>query len=403
MKIRTVAAAILFVFNPLVGGVASFINICRKDVSNGDIIIIAMFFFLLGYSTPPVYDLYRHYNDFNNIVDLNTFLNLIQRKFDLTLYLTEFIIRELGLHFAVIPGLYLFISYIIIFSLYKYYVYRIPKQNAITYFLLTLSVLLSVPVFTIALGLRFGFGCFLALYAIFQIYEKNNIRGYIFLLLAVVSHYAFLLTIIAIICVKLLNLNRLQFLILIVIAISCSYIVSDVILVLPLPELFKSRLLAYLTGYWATEFLNTYSIWYRVSLFLTYWMIYPGILYVILSKDTFRKDKLTKLTVFSIVLLLFFYNYEVIFSRYALFVNLLILFQFVKFYSLDILKSIFLIVMVLFSAITFICGNIYANRTVIELNNMIDVLYLPPLVTIIERSSYKSEVLNKIDAEGRFL
>lgn len=172
---------------------------------------------------------------------------------------------------------------------------------------------------------------------------------------------------------------------------------------LPLPELFKSRLLAYLTGYWATEFLNTYSIWYRVSLFLTYWMIYPGILYVILSKDTFRKDKLTKLTVFSIVLLLFFYNYEVIFSRYALFVNLLILFQFVKFYSLDILKSIFLIVMVLFSAITFICGNIYANRTVIELNNMIDVLYLPPLVTIIERSSYKSEVLNKIDAEGRFL
>lgn len=59
--------------------------------------------------------------------------------------------------------------------------------------------------------------------------------------------------------------------------------------------------------------------------------------------------------------------------------------------------------MVLFSAITFICGNIYANRTVIELNNMIDVLYLPPLVTIIERSSYKSEVLNKIDAEGRFL
>lgn len=403
MKIRTIIATILFMLNPLIGGISAFINICRKDISSGDILVISAFFLLLGYSTPPVYDLYRHYADFNGIVDLDAFLNLIQTKFDLSLYSIEYVIRTLDLPFAVIPGMYLFFSFLIILNIYKHYVCRIPEQNATTYFLLSSFVLLSVPVFTIVLGLRFGFGCFLALYAIFQIYEKKNIKGYFFLLLAIVSHYAFLLTLIAIFCVKIFRLSRVQFFILMIIAVSCSYIISDIILLLPLPELFKTRLLAYLTGYWASEFLDTYSVWYKISLVLTYWIVYPGILYMACSKDSKNKDKLTQLTLFSIILLLFFCKYEVIFSRYALFVNLLILIQFIKFYTANNLKNTFLIVMIFFNVITFTLGNVYANRTVIELNKMTNILYIPPLITIIERSTYGSDVLNKIDEEGRFL
>ncbi|WP_370640073.1 EpsG family protein [Buttiauxella sp. S04-F03] len=403
MTKRSILSCLAFFFIPILGFASSFINICRRDVSKTDIFIISSFFFIIGYSVPPVYDLARHYSDFDSMVDFNSFYTLIEYKFDFILYTTEYVTKTLGLHFGIVPGAYSFISYYIILSIYRFYTLKSQKMTSSTYFLLSLLVLSTVPLFTIILGLRFGFGIFIALYASFLIFEKRNKIGYLFLILAMICHFAFLLLAIAFILSKLVRVSKSLFIVLIIVAISTSYLISNLINIMPVPELLKGRLLAYLTGYWATEFLDTYSLWYRVSLILTYWMIYPGVLYLFLINKNSYKDSYMQFTIWNILILFLFCNYEVIFSRYAMFVNCMIILQFIKHYSSSCFKNTFLLIFTFVGLITFAFGNIYANRTVISLNNMTNILYLPPVITIFERTQYDRKILSQIDEQGRFL
>lgn len=277
----------LFLLCPLLSFMYSVKGMLRKEPLS--LTMLSIFMGLCSFLWVPTGDLYRHnieYFDFVNFSSDDLFQYMLLRP-DFLLYLVSFLFAKLHIPFELVRFVLVFISYKIVFAIYKDVVKQSPIYSRYHKSII-LIFFLSVQFFTISQGLRFGFAAYIMVWGIFLLLVNNRKKGFVFIVLANFIHYSFLLPTILLLIILLgfkvgkwvtLFLGSLFGVILNLLTIE------GVIDFLPMPEMLKQLALAYTTGYWGGEFLDNYSFKYLLSRHLAIMPIYFLFCLIILKKE----------------------------------------------------------------------------------------------------------------------
>ena len=130
-------------------------------------------------------------------------------------------------------------------------------------------------------------------------------------------HFSFWVLILVILSQKLFKFkfNRLFLFLFIFLSVFFSnYIVSFIISILPIDESLKFHLENYTTGFFALEEFKTKSFLFKVSRFLSYFLIYPALFFVLIKKKNMSNYSIF---ILMIIVLSLSFNLNSIYGRYA--------------------------------------------------------------------------------------
>lgn len=390
---------------PILGVITSIVGLTKAGSNKSNYFIISLFFFILFITIPPVSDLFRHYVTFVNADYSRGLINILQDKFDIILPLSIYFIHIMDLSFYLLPGFYVAVSIYLILST----VGNVIKSADITitqsaYITLHVISICLVPVFIIALGLRFGLACFIAIYAcsLFAI-KKISARKFIVLsTIAVLTHFSVTTIIISTILSKFITFKKHTTVLLTIIAFFSSGIV--------LPFLVSNITWMGLNKYADVYLSGIYSSSENKNLngLINYYMQYtPFIIFSLYFIKTRRKpdNKLYSLCSTSIIILALTSVAPVAAGRFVLPTTYFLFFYYIQ--NINAVKklslgNIFLFFTLVYCILYFLFENIYIQRRPIALGQMWSALYTPPAVNIInldDKFDSSLKQINKINGE----
>jgi hypothetical protein len=175
---------------------------------------------------------------------------------------------------------------------------------------------------------------------------------------------------------KKINFNRFH----IILFLSVGFILSTNLIViliniLPIDEAFKIHLENYTTGHFALEEYKLKSFLFKVSRFLSYFVVYPAIIFVFC-----RKREISHYTMFILmtILLALTYSMNTVYSRYAFISVFLFIIPFFIYYN-KLYKNMFLLVFVC-SFVTYV-ASIQTVKRELKYGMQNKILYTPfPLI-----------------------
>lgn len=206
LSLKKIYAILLFAISPLLG-LFFLLNRIKNNHLNLLYILIALFTSLMLLKSPPIDDLYRYLQLFDQsgsysilgIQDISSYTayNFLSKVYNF-----------FGIPFFYIPFFYVFIS--IYFYLKSADV--VFKKNiwSLKYYLLVLlGMLVIVDPILASLGLRFSAASALFSYgALLILIEKNNKKGFLFLFISILFHMSILYLIIFLLISLFVNINK---------------------------------------------------------------------------------------------------------------------------------------------------------------------------------------------------
>lgn len=280
---------------------------------------LAVFMGLLAFLWTPSGDLSRIQQDFDLIKRIE-FLDLFNMiSLDYVYNTILFVFGRLNLDFAHVRFVICIISYLLFFKIIE----KITSNNSyisstkLNSFLVFLTLFFLLRFTGFLTGVRFTFAFSVFLYGFFNIFYDTNKKGWYFMLAGALIHFSFWLLILVILSQKLFKFkfNRLFLFLFIVLSVFFSdYIVSFIISILPIDESLKFHLENYTTGFFALEEFKTKSFLFKVSRFLSYFLIYPALFFVLIKKKNMSNYSIF---ILMIIVLSLSFNLNSIFGRYA--------------------------------------------------------------------------------------
>ena len=266
---------------------------------------------------PPMYDSYRHYMDFFNLQE-GVYYNLTnEAKFDFLLLSLDKIIDRLGLYFEIVKLITVWISYEIIFWIYRDIIKRNPylKEN---HFIVFLLLFLAFPFIDLTLGMRQLQGTCLFVLGIYLLFYKNK-WGYVFTILACCMHFSFLIYILPFIIfinrgVR-VSKKKVFFMLGLIIIFLNPIVINKIIAMLPLPTPLYVIIDGYLNGKYSEARLENRNLNY---LFFFWFTQIPLFIYMYCSLRLSNK-KFTSLSRLSLIILVLDYCISfILFGRFII-------------------------------------------------------------------------------------
>lgn len=399
-----IATLFVFAFSPLCGLIIATRKVCYNLKY---LYIIAGTISLFGAFLPPTSDAYRYRYQF---LSTNSFTLELGRLFmsnsekDFLFPLLSFISGKLGITFEVYKLVTIFICY----ALYCWMFCDIVRKNPRTYsnkYLLSLSIatmFLSVRLFTLVSGIRFGFASTIIIVAIYLISQNQKWKGAILFLVAVSMHFSMLMLVpICILGFLLRNTKINPFLIVLflltLIAFSSTAIGSLLTTLFPENELIGSKVDGYIEGKWGTNaMMGSFSIG---GLVFTLIRILPVIPMLIYALDFNRSSFLRWTGLILCMLLSICFSSFTLLLRYSniaiavLFIWLLFTADYQRMLKKRLIVS-FWIFLIVFSSY------VYTQRKVLTNTYLEYAVVLSPAFLLIEHTYSNSWIYKHIDSDG---
>ena len=188
---------LLFVFNPFIAMPFVLREIYyRKKYAQ---ILLSIFMGCISMFYYPYGDSYRYmeqlhlfrYLSFDEVFDFNSVM--IIRSFNLVNMLM-WIGARAGLTLELFRAILVFISFLLMYSVYNDIDGKDNSQNLYRRFIFFLIFTLSIPLYYITYGFRTGFGTCLFAYGLYHLMSsKQKIKGIVFIALAAFTHFYFIL------------------------------------------------------------------------------------------------------------------------------------------------------------------------------------------------------------------
>lgn len=296
-KKKDLTPAFLFILSPILS-LPLLLKACY-DNSKIAYVLLSIFFGLCGMLIlPPKGDGYRHFVEFLYIQSLTweEFCIYIQEsiKFDFIIQFLKFVVAHIGLGFGYVKFLVVFISYILYFDLYDSFCVKnqlTSRQSRYCFFV----ILLSVPCFSIANGLRFGFATVLLSYVLCRWYILNRQEYWTYLLLVISCfvHFASLMLVIVLFLNRIMpnRMGKTCFCLLMIILYFLSENINLLIGMIPLSSALKSYILEYTEGVWKDgSALSGFNIFFWLPIVFNEYLSKVIILYFILKYIPYDKN-----------------------------------------------------------------------------------------------------------------
>ncbi|SHF71086.1 EpsG family protein [Bacteroides faecichinchillae] len=196
---------VLFFISPLLSFplIVYYIYLQRKYAYT----FLALFLGFIALLYAPTHDLFRHNLLYYDYVGEAT-TGIVFRQ-DVLLYTLTAWFAKWNINFEIIRFLFVFLSYQMYFSLF----YSIQRKNSYLNnnkkisFLLFLLLLFSIRFFVICCGLRQGLATAFAVFGVYKLLIENRKVGYVFLLLAPLTHLSLIIAFVGVLIIKYINIS----------------------------------------------------------------------------------------------------------------------------------------------------------------------------------------------------
>lgn len=263
---KNAAVFFLFLVYPLTTFPISLYWISRKEKKG--FILLSLLLSLLTVVLPPYGDLYRYYLDFNQYVDTPFHRFVEEVRIDFIFYLYEWGFARLGLNFEWIRMSLAFVMFNLLFGIF----FEMTRDicGGKKYFLLFISYLAVCNWITFTNGFRSVYANTLMFYGIYKLLVTRRKVGYAWMFVSVFIHISmllpFMLVLVSNVIKVKLSFKHIAFMILALLPLANADLVSFFTILDGIPFL-TGRLMSYVDGYWATEFLSDKSL---KGLFVSY-------------------------------------------------------------------------------------------------------------------------------------
>lgn len=185
---------ILFLLFPIYSLLLSIRNIGYNRVS---LYMIGMFFSLFGAFLPPATDAYRYRQDYYEATSFS--FNFLSDKGKDCLYpLLSYIFNSMGFSFESYRFVLLLFCYIIYIWLFFDVVSCKKSISNKMYVLLAFSFILSIRIFTLSYGIRFGVASIWIVFSLYLLSTRRCFGGVLFAILSVLMHFSMLIMVVLI-------------------------------------------------------------------------------------------------------------------------------------------------------------------------------------------------------------
>lgn len=311
----------LFLVYPLITFPVSLYWISRKKKKG--FFLLSLLLSLLTVVLPPYGDLYRYYLDFSQYITTPFHQFVEDVKIDFIFYLYEWMFARSGLNFEWVRMSLALVMYNLLFRIF----FEMTKNinGGKKYLLLFVSYLAVCNWISFTNGFRSVYANTLIFYGIYKLLVEKKKSGYVYMLISIFIHISmllpFMLVLVSNVIKVKLNLKHIVFMLLAFIPLYSVDLVSLIIMLENVPFL-TGRLIAYIDGYWSTDFLADKSL---KGLFVTYsyiiLVLFPYFfLFIKVSRTATRLSVLISwLFIFMLPLL----SFQTIVMRYTFFIAIL--------------------------------------------------------------------------------
>lgn len=382
IKNRIIAFFALF-FIPVLGFFISTLSLDRRNNNNYNYIIISAFFFVVFCSVPAFSDLFRHYQEYEFISESASITDILVGHFDIILPLSLYFIKILGIPFYFIPALYVSISIYLVLKTTQFIisVSKCSITNNAFIAIHIISILLA-PFFVIALGLRFGLACFIALYSC-SLFSLGGMKNSLFIMLAALSILTHFFAV-AIIAPAVLNRffvinKRTAVIIAIIVFIFSGFLLKTIVSNITFLN-FNSYADVYLSGVFGD--LENKNVNGLVNYYLQFTPVFL-FLYKYLKLKANERSGIASLSGWALITLAASSAAPIAVGRYALPVTYFLFFSYIYHSSFSIrLRDIYLTIALTYVSLFSFFENGYIQRRPIILGTMWQALYEPPLIRV---------------------
>ena len=395
---NTIIIIVLFILYPIVSLPLVFSEIYKGKRYAYSLLAIFIGYFAFLY--PPAGDLYRYREDYILYYreSFSTFLTYLTFKLDFLFSFLLYFLGKLDVPCDFSRFIYTWIASDCLFQIFydKTKTLRISSPNKV--FLLFIIYWLYVNF--IVLMYRYGFSSALFATGYYYLYYKNQkITAIVFISLAVLNHFSYIIFALCIIVQKLFAYygNKWISIVGILWALFFSFdFLTPIIEAVPLPDYIKSHLLAYTNGFWAQEFLadqsfkNIILTWLNKLRLISLFVIY--VLY-------FKKSPISGFLTMGTVMLMFASISGTISTRF----EIALLLPFLLFFfdlvmenqlkNFKFVRKVFIVI-----GLLFIFASVWSHRREYSISYEYKLLF--PTAVILPTTYSQSWVDNHIDNKG---
>lgn len=345
----------LFLIYPLITFPISLYWISRKKRKG--FILLSLLLSLLTVVLPPYGDLYRYYLEFNQYISTPFHRFVEDVKIDFIFYLYEWMFAQGSLNFEWVRMSLAFVMYNLLFSVFFEMTKNINSGKK--YLLLFMSYLAVCNWMTFTNGFRSVYANTLIFYGIYKLLVEKKKSGYVYMLISIFVHismlFPFMLVLISNVIKVKIGFKHTVFMLLAFIPLFNVDLVSLIMMLEKIPFL-TGRLIAYLDGYWAADFLADRSL---KGLFVSFSYIILVLLpfFFLFIKVSQTATRLSALNSWLFIFMFPLLSFQTIVMRYTFFIAILS-FIYLLIYNPKVLfgKS------VLFLCICYLILNFYSVR-----------------------------------------
>ncbi|MEW7279394.1 EpsG family protein [Aquimarina sp. 2201CG1-2-11] len=273
VKSESFINGILFLFSPLIALPSIFIGVYNRN--RFSFILLLIFASLITYQLVPseTKDLYQFYRFYRDVKDIRfgELLELLkyQKKPDFVVYFGVYFFAKLGISGQLFFSTCTFITLYLIYKVYEKLNKNLKVPN-VYYFIGIISIFISIEFLGLYSGIRNLLAVAIAGYGFyFGIFEDRKLKGFLLLVLAVLTHFGTLLffpiylfgVVYKIKWKSILTIYLMSFVFLFFTKKYLYYIAIG----LPLPESFEYKIKGYLKGMDIIEKGNAKSVMALVS------------------------------------------------------------------------------------------------------------------------------------------
>lgn len=355
---------------------------------------------LVGILYPPVGDFHQYTmkSFVYNSMTWSSFLTMTTYNLDFLLYITGYVLNQINIPFDFTRFLYNFIAHLLLCYIYydlrKHNEVLNVRSNAIK------SLLVFVGFSLVSNLFRFGFSTQLFMCGSYLISFRNKTKGWLFVTLAVLNHFSFILFASALLVFKIFKITFSRNFI-IIIGLSAMILSGDIFMgifqQLPLPSNIIEHYSYYLDGYYASEWKEELTWREQIADLITSCIkyIFIGVYILLYSK----KNKNDTALVNALMLLSFVtLPFTVINSRFmGVMVYSIKMFYFKNFYHSKLYKNSLnlLVVLCLMSQLM----GVWSCRRQLSLARESQLLYKPSFV-ILTNTYTPQWIRYNVDSEG---
>jgi hypothetical protein len=399
-NLNIMISAFSIILMPFLGFIFSMLSLLKGRSNKFNYLLISLFVFIFFINIPAFSDLYRHYIVFSTSTG-DEVLELFEGKIDFVMPFTMYLTSALGLPFYIIPAIYTALSVYLALKATGVVISHTNKGISNNAFIaLHVITLFIAPLFVIALGLRFGLGCYIAIYAC-TMYSLKEISGCKFLLLALIAvftHFALFSLILSCLISRVIFISKRRALLYGIIA----FLLSGTIIPIVISKITFMNLNVYaevyLSGVFGSFANKNINGLINYGAQFTPFMIF--FVYFIIHKQP-QKNKFNSMCGMVIIMLALMSVAPVALGRLIVPVTHFLFFNYILAQRSYLrVRHFFLSTTFLYLMIYFIFENVYIQRRPIMLGEMWEALYTPPFIHSFSLNSRFKDHLKQINSSN---